>query len=156
MTNIVTPPSGDMGTIKKLTTNPYTSHLQTLLKSRTSPNNRFKWTLHSEVTPPRVVSIRAIEGHLGRGGPKLGNRLVIQALIRFDTMQVRSNPSSPRFNVDPTVSTQTLETYSKRGDLISPKESSTPRRVSEYLVLEKRMWYDAPWKIRQQMFERSG
>jgi len=128
---------GDVKTIKNFTTNPYTSHLQTLLKSRTSPNQRFKWTSHSEVTPPQIVSIRAIEGHLGRGGPKLGNRLVIQALIRFDTMQ-------------------TLEIYSKQGNLLSPKESSTPRRVTEYLVFEKRMWYDVPWKIRQQMFERSG
>lgn len=93
-----------MKTIKKLTTNPYTSHLQGLLKSRTSPNQRFRWTLHAEVTPPRIVSIRTIEGHLGRGGPKLGNRLVVQALIRFDTMQVCSDSSHSRFEIDPKVS----------------------------------------------------
>jgi len=129
--------NGDVGTIKRLTINPYTGHLQGLLKSRTSANQRFRWTLHSEVTPARIVSIRAIEGHLGRGAPRMGNRFVVQALVRFDTMQ-------------------SLEIYSKRGDLISPRDSSTPRQVTEYLVLEKRMWYDAPWKIRQQMFERSG
>lgn len=108
------------------------------------------------MTPPQIVSIRAIEGHLGRGGPKMGNRLVIQALIRFDTMQVRFYSSLSRFNVDIVVSTQTLEIYSKRGNLLSPAEASIPRRVTEYLVLEKRMWYDVPWKIKQQMFERSG
>lgn len=128
---------GDVSTIKKLTTDPYTTHLQSLLKSRISPNQRFRWTLESDVTPPKIVSIRAIEGHLGRGGPRLGNRLVVQALVRFDSMQ-------------------SLEVYSKKGTLISPRESSAPRRVTEYLVLEKRMWYDAPWKIKQQMFEGTG
>ena len=108
------------------------------------------------MTPPRIVSIRTIEGHLGRGGPKLGNRLVIQALIRFDTIQVCSDSSPPRYNIDPQIRLQTLEVYSRQGDLLSPKESSTPRRVTEYLVFEKRMWYDVPWKIKQQMFERSG
>ena len=147
--------SGDVGTIKKLTINPYTSHLQGLLKSRTSPNQRFRWELHSEVTPPRIVSIRAIEGHLGRGAPRMGNRLVIQALVRFDTMQVRRCPYAT-FHTKLEALMQTLEVYSKRGNLISPRESSTPRRVTEYLVFEKRMWYDAPWKIRQQMFEGSG
>ena len=144
-----------MRTIKGLTTNPYTSHLQGLLKSRTSPNQKFVWSLHSHVTLPQIVSIRAIEGHLGRGGPKLGNRLMVQALVRFDTMQVCYGSSSTPFQVNSTVPAQTLRVYSKKGVLISPKESLTPRRVTECLVLEKRMWYDVPWKIKQQMFERS-
>lgn len=85
----------------------------------------------------------------------MGNRLVIQALVRFDTTQVRHYSSLLSFNVN-AVSMQTLEIYSRQGDRISPVESLTPRRVTEYLVLEKRMWYDVPWKIKQQMFERSG
>ena len=30
------------------------------------------------------------------------------------------------------------------------------KRVTEYLVFEKRMWYDTPWVIREQMFEGVG
>lgn len=86
----------------------------------------------------------------------MGNRLVVQALVRFDSMQVCCGPSSTSFRVNPTAVVQSLEVYSKKGALISPRESSAPRRVTEYLVLEKRMWYDAPWKIKQQMFERTG
>lgn len=145
-----------MRTIKNLTTNPYTTHLQGLLKSRRLQDHQFKWTLHSEMAPPQIVSIRAIEGHLGRGSPRLGNRLLIQALVRFDSMQVCCDFSPTPLKLEPTVSIQTLEIYSKKGGLVSPKESSIPRRVTEYLVFERRMWYDVPWKIKQQMFERSG
>lgn len=77
----------DARTLKKLTNSGYFVHLQSLLKTRT-PGNRYVWKIHSEVEPAKVVSIRAIDGHLGRGTPKLGNRLVVQALIRFDTLQV--------------------------------------------------------------------
>ena len=86
----------------------------------------------------------------------MGSRLIVQALVRFDTIQVCYCFSPPPFNVNPVVFMQTLEIYSKQGILISPKESCKPRRVTEYLVLEKRMWYDMPWKIKEQMFERSG
>lgn len=30
------------------------------------------------------------------------------------------------------------------------------RRVIEYLVLEKRMWYDGPWTFRDQLWEKAG
>lgn len=30
------------------------------------------------------------------------------------------------------------------------------RRVTEYLVFEKRMWYDGPWVIREQLWEAPG
>jgi protein MBA1 len=30
------------------------------------------------------------------------------------------------------------------------------KRVTEYLVFEKRMWYDGPWVIREQIWEAPG
>jgi len=30
------------------------------------------------------------------------------------------------------------------------------KRVTEYLVLEKRMWYDGPWTFREQLWEVPG
>jgi hypothetical protein len=79
---------GDSKTLKKLTNSGYYAHLQSLLKNR-SPNQNYVWKQYWDVKPAKIVSIRAIDGHLGRGVPKFGNRLVIQALVRFDTMQVR-------------------------------------------------------------------
>jgi hypothetical protein len=46
-----------------------------------------------EESPTRVVSIRAIDGYLGKDEPKIGNRLLIHALVKFDTKQASSiNP----------------------------------------------------------------
>lgn len=41
------------------------------------------------VSPVTIVSIRAAEIYLAEQDPKVGNRLVIQALVKFDTTQVR-------------------------------------------------------------------
>ena len=30
------------------------------------------------------------------------------------------------------------------------------KRVTEYLVFEKRMWYDGPWAVREQLWETPG
>jgi len=40
------------------------------------------------VSPVTIVSIRAAEIYLAEQDPKVGNRLVIQALVKFDTTQV--------------------------------------------------------------------
>ena len=58
---------------------------------------------------------------------------------------------------------QSLEMYNKRGKALHKPANgelylgqgivpAEKRRVTEYLVLEKRMWYDAPWVIREQMY----
>lgn len=46
---------------------------------------------------------------------------------------------------------QSLEVYSKRGTLL--RGQSEPKPVVEYLVLQKRMWYDTPWTIRDRLYE---
>ena len=73
----------------------------------------------------RIVSIRAVEGHLGLQPLRAGNRLYTNVLARFETIQ----------------------SLSKRG-VTSTVE---PKRVVEYLLFEKRMWYGTPWVIKEQL-----
>ena len=102
-----------------------------------------------EKTPSKVVSIRAIQAHLGNEDPKFGNRLLIQALVKFDTLQVRF-PLPPALTYLTRVM-KSLQIYNKRGALLQGDE--TPRNVVEHLVFQKRMWYDAPWVVRDRLYE---
>jgi hypothetical protein len=84
-------------------------------------------------TPVDVVSIRAAEVYLAKEEPVLGNRLVIQALVKFDI-------------------THKIGIFDKGGQPVN-SELTTPRRVVQYLLLEKQGWYDTPWKIKDQMYK---
>ena len=60
----------------------------------------YVWRLHGPDTKPdpdtvaaRVVSIRAVDGYLATSPPKIGNRLLVHALVKFNTNQVRSTGS---------------------------------------------------------------
>jgi mitochondrial protein MBA1 len=73
--------------VKKFTVNDY----QTDLLKRIRSQNRdlvYVWKYHGENTSPKVISIRAVEVNLTRQPLKYGNRLVVQALVKFDTLQV--------------------------------------------------------------------
>ena len=73
--------------------------------------------MHRECEPTRLLSLRVIQGHLGDEEPRFGNRLMIHALFKFDTEQVRLAPTAfqgltcqfkPEFrNLQPTRSTAT-------------------------------------------------
>ncbi|KAH9852258.1 hypothetical protein C2E23DRAFT_731229 [Lenzites betulinus] len=90
------------------------------------------WKFHGERTPCRVVSIRAFEAYYGIQPPRIGSRLAVQALVRFDTLQ-------------------SIETYNKKtGARLGETE---PKPVVEYLVFQKRMWFDSPWVIRDRLYE---
>ncbi|KAI6124571.1 hypothetical protein EDD16DRAFT_1703786 [Pisolithus croceorrhizus] len=84
------------------------------------------------VPPVTIVSIRAAEIYLAEQDPKVGHRLVIQALAKFDTTQV-------------------LKITDRHGKLVE-SELSKPHRVVQYVVLEKIGWYDSPWKLREQIY----
>ncbi|RDB29872.1 putative 39S ribosomal protein L45, mitochondrial [Hypsizygus marmoreus] len=131
----------DDKTIKELTTSTYQDHTMHLLKKSRNPNLKYIWRFHGEVTPTRVISIRATEGYLATDDPKFGNRMMVHALVRID-------------------SEQSLEIYDKRGTPLHASHSDDcpveKRRVTEYLVFEKRMWYDGPWVIREQLWEAPG
>lgn len=50
----------------------------------------YKWTLHKQVRPCKIMVLRSEKAHLGVVPPPTGSRLGTQLLARFDTMQVRS------------------------------------------------------------------
>jgi len=75
----------------------------------------------------RIVSIRAVEGHFGLQPIRNdGNHLYANVLARFDTIQA----------------------LTRRG-VASTVE---PKRIVEYLLFEKRMWYDTPWMVKEQLY----
>ncbi len=65
---------------------------------------------------------------------------------------------------------QSLEIYDQRGKALHTPATDSDnaksglagtvpaerRRVTEYLVMEKRMWYDGPWTFREQLWEAPG
>ena len=57
------------------------------------PNARLFWQMHREYEPTRILSLRVTQGHMGDEEPRFGNRLMIHALFKFDTEQVRLAPS---------------------------------------------------------------
>lgn len=73
----------------------------------------------------RIVSIRSVEGHLGLQPIRTGNPLYVNVLARFDAIQA----------------------LTRRG-VASTVE---PKRIVEYLLFEKRMWYDTPWVIKARL-----
>ncbi|KNZ77997.1 hypothetical protein J132_02640, partial [Termitomyces sp. J132] len=134
----------DDQTIKELASSTYQDQILRLRKKQRWDCKYF-WHFHKEVTPARVLSIRAAPGYLAIDPPKFGNRNAVQALVRIDTEQ-------------------SLEIYTDLGvPLHTPaakhvKGGSTaePVRVTEYFVFEKKMWYDGPWVIREQLWEAPG
>lgn len=85
----------------------------------------YRWRLVSQPSPVRVVSIRAVEGHLGLQPLRMGNPLYVNVIARFETVQ----------------------SLTRRG-IASTVE---PKRIVEHLLFEKRMWYDTPWVIKEQL-----
>ncbi|KAF8348621.1 hypothetical protein F5887DRAFT_951033 [Amanita rubescens] len=136
---------GDEKNIKRLTTTSYQDDIFRMLKKNQNFTRTCIWRFHREISPTKVLSIRGVEGNLGVDAPKIGNRMMLHALIKFDTEQ-------------------SLEIYDKRGKALHKSADGGPavglgivpaerRKVTEYLVLEKRMWYDGPWMVREQMYE---
>ncbi|KAF4618909.1 hypothetical protein D9613_010113 [Agrocybe pediades] len=141
--------------IKRFTTASYQTQALELarkFRGKTKSNKgRFIWQLHRVVNPVQVLSLRVTEGYLAPDAPRYGNRLMIHALVKFDTEQ-------------------SLEIYNEKGvALHTPSEEAhnTPafaqpveswrvpaskKRVTEYLILERRMWIPGDWQIREQVW----
>jgi len=84
-------PSRDDKEILKWTT--YAYHKQSLELAKTLKSKyrdaKAIWELRREVNPTQVLSLRITEGYLAPENPRFGNRLLIHALVKFDTEQVR-------------------------------------------------------------------
>jgi len=50
---------------------------------------KFRWHLEREVTPTKIVSLRATQYNMSKEEPKFGSRFLVHALVKFDTEQVR-------------------------------------------------------------------
>ena len=76
-----------MKALKKLTISDYQALLLERLRQQ-NPSYVYVWKYHGESKPSKVVSIRAEEVNLSSVPLKYGNRLVVQACVKFETMQV--------------------------------------------------------------------
>ncbi|KAJ4473021.1 hypothetical protein J3R30DRAFT_3708090 [Lentinula aciculospora] len=131
--------------ISRLTQSPYYQEVEKLVKK--GKGSTYIWTLHREVSPAKIVSIRSTEGHLGSIPPTYGNRLLVNALVKFETEQ-------------------SLEIYDAQGNALhtpEPGASKKGRRIpaqkrqlTEYYVFEKRMYYNTPWQIKERIYPKAG
>ncbi|KAI0298697.1 hypothetical protein B0F90DRAFT_1731839 [Multifurca ochricompacta] len=118
---------GDQKTIALLTVDEYAKSALKKLRvlHPVGSSTMYRWRLVSQPSPLRIVSIRAIEGYLGLRPPRTGNPLYVNVVARFETIQ----------------------TLTKRG----VASTTEPKRVVEHVLFEKRMWYDTPWTIKEQL-----
>ncbi|KAI0732713.1 hypothetical protein C8Q72DRAFT_816626 [Fomitopsis betulina] len=118
----------DEATIKELSIGDMRARYLQMARKQ-DPSRVYKWHLLGERTPCRILSVRAVPANMGQAVSS--SRLLTQVLVRFDTLQ-------------------SLEVYSKRGSLLYKQD---PRAVVEYLVLQRRMWYNSPWVVRDVLYE---
>ncbi|KAF8591004.1 hypothetical protein K439DRAFT_1627444 [Ramaria rubella] len=133
--------TNDINTIRSLTDGKYKKRMLERMKSLHASGSTkslkkkqplrtiHTWRLHSLASPVQCVSIRGQQAHFGRAEPLFGTRWVVQACMKFDTWQSITSMSM--------------------GHTSAPE----PKRVLEYLVFEKTMWYDDPWAVRDQLWE---
>ncbi|PPQ96127.1 hypothetical protein CVT26_004762 [Gymnopilus dilepis] len=139
--------------IRKYTTHQYQRHALELAKKFRPKDSRSRliWQLHRTVTPVQILSLRVSQGYFGLDEPKTGNRLMVHALIKFDTeqsLEMYSERGTPLHKYDLTAERITDD----RKPLESWRVPAVRKRVTEYLVLEKRMWIAGPWQFREQMW----
>ncbi|KAG1876845.1 hypothetical protein C8R48DRAFT_590634 [Suillus tomentosus] len=130
----------DEPTLKALTTADHATKVNKIVRTR-KPGEVWQWKVLSDVSDKAlfqdksstIVSIRSGEVYVAKEPPKRGNRLVIHALVKFET-------------------TQELKVFTKQGQPVDAK-STEPHNVVEYLVLEKVGWYDNTWQVRDQIYK---
>ncbi|KAF9262326.1 hypothetical protein L218DRAFT_960462 [Marasmius fiardii PR-910] len=139
-----------------------------------APTARYIWNLHasdpttSTELPPNnkttILSIRAIEGHLGRSPPPGGNRLCIQVLAKVETLQSLEiydasgkalHAPSPMLQTDPhqrpVINTSAAKNFRHK------RTPADPHPQTEYLIFEKKMYMPGQkWSIRERVYPREG
>lgn len=140
--------SNDDKTLRMYTVVPYRDVMMKRMRAQ-DRNLTYLWKFHGEGTSCEVLSIRSYQGNLDKLDPVFGHRLVIQVLVKFDTSQVRFY--FQWYVIVNLRLLQSLRVYNKTGRMVAG--DTQPKRVVEYLVLQKRGWLDGPWTIRDQLFE---
>jgi hypothetical protein len=89
--------------VKRLTLDSYRDVVMRLLRRRAG-SDVYIWRLHdgddNSQVAARVLSIRAMDGYVAKGEPNVGNRLLVHALVKFDTKQVHLPSSTRRYCFD--------------------------------------------------------
>ncbi|KAJ7033643.1 hypothetical protein C8F04DRAFT_1260638 [Mycena alexandri] len=129
-----------------LTMKPYTDEVLALLEKNDALYRR--WHFHREVTPTRILSLRAADGHFGKEMPSTGSRIAIQAL----SLEIYDREGRALHTPAPTAAPQPPRLGKKLH--IVP---AVPKRVTEYLVLDK-MFYvqQGRWRFRARLVPEPG
>ncbi|KAJ7892920.1 hypothetical protein B0H14DRAFT_2686438 [Mycena olivaceomarginata] len=154
---------GNTKRIADLTMPPFTAEA-TALAERATPDTLYRWAFHREVSPTRILSLRAGDGEFGKVMPETGSRVAVQALVRFDTEQSVEmydpagralHTPAPSYTNTTAAPHQSQSQAQRRGQLqIVP---AVPRRVTEYLVVDK-AFYDpnGRWRFRARVGVEGG
>lgn len=154
---------------------PYSDEVLALLEKNDALYRR--WHFHREVTPTRILSLRAADGHFGKDMPPTGSRIGVQALVRFDTEQASrvfpQGKKKKKCNAD-LARMQSLEIYDREGRALhTPAPTAAPqpprlgkklhtvpavpKRVTEYLVLDKSFYAEeGRWRFRARLVPEPG
>ncbi|KAJ7065031.1 hypothetical protein C8F01DRAFT_1129190 [Mycena amicta] len=128
---------------------PYADDVATVSRKRTAGNLYF-WKFHREVSPTRILSLRAVDGDFGKEMPVTGTRIAVQALVRFDTEQsveIYDRNGKALHELGPTGEQQPA----RLGKTLH-RLPATPKRVTEYLVLDRAMYLaNSKWRFRAQL-----
>ncbi|KAF5343448.1 hypothetical protein D9758_011821 [Tetrapyrgos nigripes] len=169
--------------LHRYTIGEYRSEMERVLKRNSIAGqkggaNTYIWNLHQEKSPCKVVSVRAIEGHYGQLPPANGNRLTIQALVKFETeesLEIYSPSGKPLHTPAPSSSSPSplLYTSTTLGNGNTNTNTSTKgsanghggfkrtpasrTHLTTYLLFEKRMYLETMnWVVRERMYVRAG
>ncbi|KAF7316188.1 hypothetical protein MIND_00137000 [Mycena indigotica] len=133
--------------LNELAMRPFIDEFSAIVRQRALDNTYF-WNFHREVSPTRILSLRAVDGDFGKEMPATGSRIAIQALVRFDTEQsveIYDRHGKALHEVGPAEEQQ----QSGRGGKTLHRVAAVPKRVTEYLVLDRAMYLvGSRWRFR--------
>ena len=117
---------GDFQSIKEVCLDSLQGSLRSKIGNR-HPKERLKWTLHRYIGRPRIVST------------KIGKLPFDESAIYQVVVKVKSMQSLEKMIREP----------GKKSDVVSDEEKGVPKRVTEYVVLQKSLLrgHEVPWKI---------
>ncbi|KAJ8081540.1 hypothetical protein PM082_007385 [Marasmius tenuissimus] len=131
---------------------------------------RYVWNLHTSgptsTTEHKttILSIRAIEGHLGAQPPADGNRLAIQVLAKIETLQSLEMYDASGKSLHSASPTASTDAHQKPVIASSIPNKLRHKRVpapaysqTEYLIFEKKMYMTGQkWSIRERIYPKEG
>ncbi|TFK49181.1 hypothetical protein OE88DRAFT_479241 [Heliocybe sulcata] len=130
----------DIAAMKRVTSGAFQDEQVKLIKMMLANPDVFQ-TIRRDVflvAPLKICSIRAAPGFVGAEEPRIGNRLIVQVCVEYRRIQAISiyNRDNKRIT---------------REGAIALDQAPEIKPSLDYLVLEKRMWYEGPWTVRDSL-----